>query len=61
MLKLLILGQAKHENCTEFFRDLNKDPSVHGIIVQMPLDSEQEVETLFGKNHNCANTTQQLR
>ena len=26
------------------FRDLNKDPGVHGIIVQMPLDSEQEVK-----------------
>ena len=25
------------------FRNLNEDPSVHGIIVQMPLDSEEEV------------------
>ena len=33
------------------FRDLNNDPSVHGIIVQMPLDSEQEVEILFEKDH----------
>ena len=32
------------------FRDLNKDPSVHGIIVQMPLDSEQEVKTRFGND-----------
>ena len=33
-----------------FVRDLNKDPSVHGIIVQMPLDSEQEVKTRFGND-----------
>merc|ERR1712032_1559272 len=25
--------------------DLNKDPFVHGIIVQMPLDSEQEIDS----------------
>ena len=34
----------------KIFRDLNKDPSVHGIIVQMPLDSEQEVKTRFGND-----------
>ena len=26
-----------------YFRNLNEDPSVHGIIVQMPLDSEEQV------------------
>ena len=38
---------AKVRLWTACFRDLNRDPSVHGIIVQMPLDSEQEVQSLI--------------
>ena len=35
--------QEKIIRWTLSFRNLNEDPSVHGIIVQMPLDSMEEV------------------
>ena len=50
---ILRLSHTRNSNLIyfqTFFRDLNKDPSVHGIIVQMPLDSEQEVKTRFGND-----------
>jgi len=42
----LKLGKDTTESqLLEKIMDLNKDSSVHGIIVQMPLDSEQEIDS----------------
>ena len=52
----LIFVIDKEMSCVQIvrtlcFRDLNRDPAVHGIIVQMPLDSEKEVQSLITTIH----------
>jgi len=48
--QLKLPASISEQELLEKIRDLNNDPTVHGIIVQMPLDSEHNIDGAIALN-----------